>query len=444
MEGKKNAISILLLPWLAHGHISPFLELAKRLTKRNFHIYMCSTPVNLNSIKNSVTAKYSKSIELVELHLPSLPNLPPYYHTTNGLPLHLMDNLKRAFEMSSPNFSKILQTLNPDLVIYDFIQPWAATCASSMNIPAVQFLTFSAGILAFAFHIFEKPGEDFPFAEIYLRKYEMLQMKKTMEESKDDKSPFDKALRKSRDFILVKTCKELEGKYMDYFSSLVSKKIVPVGLLIQDTVSEDDSEEITQWLDKKEKNSSVFVSFGSEYFLSKEELHEVAQGLELSNVNFIWVIRFPQGENNSNIKDALPKGFLERVKDRGMVLEKWAPQATILKHKSIGGFVSHCGWSSFMESMKFGVPIIAMPMHLDQPMNARLVEYIGLGVEVLRDDNGKLQSEEIAKVIRKVVIEESGKDVRKKVRELSEKMNMKGDEEIDGVVEELLALCKNK
>ncbi|XP_009629528.1 UDP-glucosyltransferase 29-like [Nicotiana tomentosiformis] len=445
MEGKKNTISILMLPWLAHGHISPFLELAKRLTKRNFHIYMCSSPVNLNSIKKSVTEKYSKSIELVELHLPSLPNLPPYYHTTNGLPPHLMNTLKTAFERSSPNFSKILQTLNPDLVIYDFIQPWAATFASSMNIPAVQFLTFSAAVLAFAFHMFEKRGEDFPFPEIYLRKYEMVQMKKIMEESKDDKSPFDEALRKSRDFILVKTCKEFEGKYMDYFSSLVSKKIVPVGSLVQDSVNEDNNDEITQWLDKKEKSSTVFVSFGSEYFLSKEEIHEVAQGLELSKVNFIWVIRVPQGVKNSTIQDALPKEFLEKVEDRGMVLEKWAPQATILKHKSIGGFVSHCGWSSFMESVKFGVPIIAMPMHIDQPMNAKLVEYVGIGLEAVRDDdNGKLQSKEIAKVIRKVVVEESGEDVRKKVRELSEKMNAKGDEEIDGVVEELVALCNNK
>lgn len=127
-----------------------------------------------------------------------------------------------------------------------------------------------------------------------------------------------------------------------------------------------------------------------------------------------------------------------------MVLEKWAPQATILKHTSVGGFVSHCGWCSFMESMKFGVPIVAMPMHIDQPINARLVEYIGMGVEALRDENGKLQSKEIAKVIREVVIEDSGEGVRKKARELSEKMNMKGDEEIDGVVEVLVALCNNK
>ncbi|XP_055817124.1 UDP-glucosyltransferase 29-like [Solanum dulcamara] len=445
MEDKKNTISILMLPWLAHGHISPFLELAKKLTNRNFHIYMCSTPINLSSIKKNVTKKYSQSIELVELHLPSLPNLPPHYHTTNGLPPHLMNTLKKAFEFASPNFSKILKTLNPDLVIYDFNQPWAAKSASSMNIPAVQFLTFSAAVLAnLALLMFDKPGEKFPFPEIYLREYEMLQIKKSMEESKDVKTLVNEALRQSRDIILVKTCRDFEGKYMDYLSKLVLKKIVPVGLLVQDTIDQDDHEKIImQWLDKKKKNSTIFASFGSEYFLTKEEIHEVAQGLELSKVNFIWVIRFPQGEENS-IQDVLPQGFFERIGERGIVLEKWAPQATILQHTSIGGFVSHCGWSSFMESIKFGVPIIAMPMHIDQPINARLVEYIGMGVEALRDENGKLQSEEIANVIRKVVIEESGEIVREKARELSEKMNMKGDEEMDGVVEELVALCNNK
>lgn len=443
MESKKNTISVLMLPWLAHGHISPFLELAKKLTNRNFHIYMCSTPVNLSSIKKRVTDKYSQSIELVEIHLPSLPNLPPHYHTTNGLPPHLMNTLKTAFEMAAPSFSKILQTLNPDLVIYDYNQPWAAVSASTLNIPAVQFLTFGAAVVSLAFHMSYNTEDRFPFPEIYLREYEMLSLKEAVKEAPGNKYSFDEALRLSSDIILVRTCRDFEGKYMDYLSNLVSKKIVPAGSLVQESFGQDDHEEIMQWLDNKEKYSTVFVSFGSEYFLSNEQIHAVAQGLELSKVNFIWVVRFPQGER-INIRDALPEGFLERVAERGMVTEGWAPQATILQHTSIGGFVSHCGSSSFMESMKFGVPIIAMPMQLDQPLNARLVEYIGVGVEAARDENGKLQSEEIAKTIRKVLVEESGKGVRKKARELSEKMNMKGDEEIDAVVEELVALCSNK
>ncbi|XP_075081997.1 UDP-glucosyltransferase 29-like [Nicotiana tabacum] len=274
-----------------------------------------------------------------------------------------------------------------------------------MNIPAVQLLTFSAAVIALGFHMSEDKEDKFPFPEIYLREYEMLSLKKAINESPDKEFPFCEALRRSRDIVLVKTCRDFEAKYMDYLSNLVSKKIVLFGTL---------------------------------------EIHAVAQALELSKVNFIWVIRFPQGGKNSTIEDALPEGFLERVGERGKVLEGWAPQATILQHASIGGFVSYCGWSSFMENVKFGEPIIAMPMHIDQPMNARLVVYIGMGVEAVRDENGKLQSEEIAKAIREVVMEESGEAVRKKARELSEKMNVKGDEELDDVVEELVALCGNK
>lgn len=76
MRRESSTVHALMLPWLAHGHISPFLELGKRLSERNFHIYLCSTPVNLSSIKPKISEKYSSSIELVELHLPSLPDLP--------------------------------------------------------------------------------------------------------------------------------------------------------------------------------------------------------------------------------------------------------------------------------------------------------------------------------------------------------------------------------
>ncbi|PHT31492.1 Beta-D-glucosyl crocetin beta-1,6-glucosyltransferase [Capsicum baccatum] len=160
-----------MLPWLAHGHISPFLELAKKLADRNYHIYLCSTPVNVSSIKKRVTEKYSPSIEIVEFYLPSLTNCPPNYHTTNGLPPHVMNTLKRAFEMIMPNFSKILQTINPDLVIYDFNLPGAADCTSSVNIPIVQFLTFSAAVIALGIHMYDKPREMFPFPKIYLSEY---------------------------------------------------------------------------------------------------------------------------------------------------------------------------------------------------------------------------------------------------------------------------------
>lgn len=114
----------------------------------------------------------------------------------------------------------------------------------------------------------------------------------------------------------------------------MKKKLVPVGPLVEDPVEEDDHEEgieIIQWLDKKERSSTVFVSFGSEYFLPKEEMEGIALGLEFSGVDFIWVVRFPSGVK-VKVDEELPKHFLERTKERAMVVEGWAPQMKILGH----------------------------------------------------------------------------------------------------------------
>ncbi|KAJ7954483.1 Glycosyltransferase [Quillaja saponaria] len=417
MEGiRQRNISVLMLPWLAHGHISPFLELAKRLSYRNFEIYFCSTLVNLTSIKHEIFEKYCHSIHLVELHLPSSPELPPHYHTTKGLPPHLMPALKKAFDMASPDFSNILKTVKPDVLIYDFLQPWVPALAFSQNIPAINFMTMGATMVSYVLHLMKKPDDEFPFQEIHLPDYNKSKFIQV-----DDQTYTSKVLtwlKQPFDAVLIKTVQGIEGKYIDYLSALIRKKVVPVGPLVQDVVlGNDENPKIFEWLDDKQPSSSVFVSFGSEYFLSKEEIEEIAYGLEYSMVNFIWVVRFPMGER-IKLDKVLPRGFFERIRGRGMVVEDWAPQAKILAHSSIGGFVSHCGWSSVMESMKFGVPIIAMPMHIDQPLNARLVEEVGVANEVKRNKDGKLEREEVAKVIKEVMVENNENDIRRKAKEM--------------------------
>lgn len=303
-------------------------------------------------------------------------------------------------------------------------------------------------MISFILNLLKNPNSEYPFPEIHLRNIRRMMNRgatgsSDQEEREKDVRRILESLKRSSDIILVKTFREIEGKYIDFFSTLAEKKIVPVGPLIEEQVGplDDQNNEIAQWLDKKDEWSSVFVSFGSECFLTKEEILEVAHGLEISKVNFIWVLRFSTGEK-VRVDEVLPKGFLENVGEKGMVVEGWAPQAQILAHPSIGGFVSHCGWSSVMESMNFGVPIIALPMHLDQPLNARLVEEVGVGIEVKGGENGELKGDEIGQVIRKVVVEKDGEEVRNKARNLKDMLRSKGDEEIGGVVEELLLLSR--
>lgn len=445
MALNKKTLHVLMFPWLAHGHISPYLELAKRLANRNFIIHICSTPANLSSIKQKIGEKYGLTIRLVELHLPTR-LLPSCYHTTNGLSPDLMPKLKLSLDMAKPQFSKILASIKPDLLIYDFLQPWSPLVATSYGVPAVEFMTNSVTMAAYMFHFFVNPKAEFPFEEIHYRDYELVHRDKLMLLDDRVRDNAFQGVNRSSKIVLIKGFNDIELKYSGYLEKLLGKKVVQVGALVQEPSQEFDegSSTIFEWLDKKRENSTVFVSFGSEYFLKREDMFELALGLELSNLNFIWVVRFPKGGERKTLEESLPLGFLGRVGDRGMVVEGWAPQAQILGHGSIGGFVSHCGCSSMMESMKFGVPIIAMPMHLDQPLNARLVEKIGVGVEVVRDGLGRLNKKAVAAVVRMVVAEGGGEAVRTKARSMSEKMKANGEEEIDEVVQEIVKLFSKK
>ncbi|MCD7447233.1 hypothetical protein HAX54_026352 [Datura stramonium] len=430
-------LRLLMFPHLAYGHITPFLEVAKKFSDRGFSIDLCSTSINLSFIKEKIPHKYSCSIQLVEIQLPDLPELPPHYHTTNGLPLHFHSTLYKVIMMAKPQFHQILKDKKPDLLVHDIMQPWAAGVASSLNIPAIRLCISSAAMCCYFGHFYFKPGVEFPFPALYLKNYEQ-----------EIEHPYEVEVEEEGDRnMIVNSSRAIDAKYMDYLSEIGKAKILPTGAVIQDLVNEGHAGdmEIIEWLRKRKEHSTVFVSFGSENFLTKEEMEEVAYGLELSNVHFIWVVRFPRGEEVVNLEEALPQGFLERIGERGRIVEGWAPQTRILKHPSTGAFVTHCGWNSTLESIEFGVPILALPMNFysDQPMNARLIVENGVAVEIARDANGKLHRGYIAETIKDVIFSEQiGEDLRRKVKSLGESIRLLREKEMDGVVEVITQLCE--
>ncbi|KAL0322165.1 UNVERIFIED_CONTAM: Beta-D-glucosyl crocetin beta-1,6-glucosyltransferase [Sesamum calycinum] len=250
-----------MLPWLAHGHISPFLELAKSLAKRNFVSYMCSSQVNLNSISKNLSSKDSISVKLVELQIPTT-TLPPHYHTTNG-----------------PRPTSCPPSRRPSTV------PGPPSPPSSKPSSRTWFYT-----------IFSICGHRRRLSRRIFRRCD----------ANDHLRVRDCV---SHDLVLIKTFRELEGQYVDFLSDLTRKKFHP---LIQEVGCdmENEGNDIIEWLDGKDRRSTVFALFGTEYFLSANEIDEIAHGLELSGLNFIWVVRFPRGDENIKIDERLPEGFL--------------------------------------------------------------------------------------------------------------------------------------
>ncbi|KAL1215503.1 UDP-glycosyltransferase 72C1 [Cardamine amara subsp. amara] len=186
---------------------------------------------------------------------------------------------------------------------------------------------------------------------------------------------------------------------------------------------------VLDWLDLQPKESVVYVSFGSGGALTAEQTIELAYGLELSGQRFVWVVRppaehdpcasmFDKTNNETEPLDFLPDGFVDRTKYIGLVVRTWAPQEEILAHESTGGFVTHCGWNSVLESIVNGVPMVAWPLYSEQKMNAWMIsEELKIASRVNVAD-GIVKKEEIVEMVKRVMDEEEGKEIRKNVKEL--------------------------
>ncbi|KAL0456449.1 UNVERIFIED_CONTAM: Hydroquinone glucosyltransferase [Sesamum latifolium] len=201
----------------------------------------------------------------------------------------------------------------------------------------------------------------------------------------------------------------------------------PPGEIRTGTEAESDGgSECVKWLNDHPPKSVLFVSFGSGGTLSVEQFKELALGLEMCGHRFLWVVRTPQESaadaylnTQSIVKDPLdflPEGFLERTKGRGLVVVSWAPQIQVLSHGSTGGFVTHCGWNSILESASFGVPLIAWPLCFEHRMNAVfLTDGLKAAIRVKENENGVVGREQIAELVKRLMEGEEGNHIRKRM-----------------------------
>ncbi|KAG6660477.1 anthocyanidin 3-O-glucosyltransferase 2-like [Carya illinoinensis] len=240
---------------------------------------------------------------------------------------------------------------------------------------------------------------------------------------------------KEADGIIINTFSELESHAVSSFFNGIPP-IYTVGPMIdlEGKMPSGDKqakhEEIMKWLDDQPPSSVVFLCFGSLGSFEEPQLKETALGLEQSGHRFLWSVRLTSQDDNlakltdaQNLEQILPPGFLERTRGIGMICG-WAPQVEVLAHKAIGGFVSHCGWNSILESLWHGVPIAAWPIYAEQQTNAfQMVRDLGLAVELKLDymfGRGVLvMAEEIEKAVKCLM--EADSDVRKRVKNMCEK-----------------------
>ncbi|XP_057440842.1 UDP-glycosyltransferase 71A15-like [Lotus japonicus] len=455
----KKAVRLVFIPSPGAGHLVSALEFAKLLLNRDdrlwITLFILQFPYSTASESDtSSLSSFSERVQVINLPPPQLPPTDPDSKPDLGnLMITLLENQKpHVKEAVISN----LHSGGPPLAAFvlDMFCTTMIDVADHFNVPSLVFFTSGVAFLSLMLHLYtlrerhDLEADDLkePDTEVAIPGFLNPVPSKSLPSAVLNKEweqfflSYGRGLKRANGFI-VNSFDELEPHAIRSFSDPDNKPvqgiipIYPVGPILNPK-DNGESHEILTWLDEQPPLSVVFLCFGSRGSFDRAQITEIARAVENSGVRFVWSLRKPPlkgsmvGPSDYSVDDlasVLPEGFLDRTTGIGRVIG-WAPQTRVLTHPATGGFVSHCGWNSTLESIYFGVPIATWPLYAEQQTNAFvLVRELKIAVEISLDyrveinggPNYLLTADKIEGGIRSVLDKDG--EVRKRVKEMSEK-----------------------
>nr|XP_043620485.1 UDP-glycosyltransferase 85A8-like [Erigeron canadensis] len=445
---------VVCIPYPAQGHINPMMKLAKLLHSKGFHISFVNTHYNHNRLLRS---RGPSSLDgLPDFRFYSIPDgLPPSdAEATQSIPAICESVPKHSLEP----FCELITRLNGysddevapvSGIISDGCMSFTLEAAERFGLPEVLFWTPSTcGVLAYTH-----------YPDLVQRGYTPLKdtsdITKGYLETTLDWIPGMSTNIKLRDmpsfirttdrndimlnYLITETAAIPRGSaiILNTFDALEQESIKPLLALnpniltigplhmMQQYVHDERlkiigsnlwKEDVSciSWLDTKEPGSVVYVNFGSITVMTKEQLIEFGWGLANSKKDFLWITR---PDIVGGDEAMMPPEFVSETKGRGMVTS-WCPQEEVMKHPAIGGFLTHSGWNSTIESISYGVPMVCWPFFAEQQTNCRYccIEW-GIGMEIDTD----VKRQEVENQVREMMDGEKGKTMRSKSLEWKQK-----------------------
>ncbi|KAF9600110.1 hypothetical protein IFM89_003657 [Coptis chinensis] len=398
-------LHIFFIPFMAPGHMNPLIDMARLFAAQGVKCTIITTPLNASRYQSIINQETQSGLyirtQTIQFPPSSQTQLPENCENVDLLPSRdLTPNFAKATTLLQAQTDDLVRAHLPDAVISDLNLPWTAEIARKYDIPRITFhgtccfaLSVTISVNHFMPHAnitsdsepFLVPGLPDPVyvtkAQLPIRSMKNMGLHEFFQQVREaDKKTLS---------AVVNSFDGLEPDYIKHYEKLTGKKvwtIGPVSFVNKDFASKSirgnksaiDEHQCIAWLDSKKPKSVLYVCFGSLCYFPKSQLFEIGSGLEESGCPFIWVIK--------DVDNGLPDGFEERVEGRGLIIKGWAPQVMILSHESVGGFMTHCGWNSVMESVSLGIPMITWPLFAEQFYNERFVldnvkTGVGIGVE---------------------------------------------------------------
>ncbi|KAF8008022.1 hypothetical protein BT93_K1877 [Corymbia citriodora subsp. variegata] len=405
----ESRLHIAMYPWLAMGHLTPFLHLANKLAKKGHRISFLIPPRTRAKLEHFNL--HPDRITFVPITIPHVEGLPPDAETTSDVPYPLQPLIMTAMDHTEPTVRQLLQTLKPHCVFHDFTH-WLPAITRDLGIKSVLYCIISPVTISYTL----SPAR-------HLSAHKLTEADYMVPPAGFPNSSIKLHLHEARALIAIRSCQEIEQPYIEYLESQFGKPVLLTGPVIPEPPTSALDEKWIEWLGDFKDGSVIYCAFGSECTMQKDQFQELLLGLELTGLPFLAALKPPFG--TSSIEEALPEKFEERVRGRGIVHGGWVQQQLILQHPAIGCFITHCGSSSIIEALVNKCQLVLLPQVGDQIFNARMMgNNLKVGVEVEKgEEDGRLTKEAVCKAVRTVTDEGDayGNEVREnhaKIREV--------------------------
>ncbi|CAJ2669808.1 unnamed protein product [Trifolium pratense] len=419
--------TIILYPVMGRGHLVPMVELGKFITTH--HHDTLSVKIFLPSSSNTTSSQYITTL----------------IAATPSITFH---QLSHSQNLTTTLQSFISQSSKPKAFILDFFNHSAVAITTALNIPTFYYFPNAASTVALFLYtptIYHNTSNK--KTSIYNDALRNIPGLPPLSPEDMPEPMVDRRSQSYKSFMNMSIqMRKTDGLIVNSFEMLETKafmalkngacvmeeqkpRVFCVGPLVEtvkenNDVVDDDHDGCFSWLNLQPSQSVVLLSFGSYGRFSKSQIIEIAIGLEKSEKRFLWVVRNPIGYERKELsfEELLPKGFLERTKEKGKVLRDWAPQVKILSHDSVGGFVTHCGWNSVLEAINCGVSMIAWPLYAEQRLNrVVMVEEMKVALALKENEDGFVKASELEKRVREIMDTDRGRGKKVKERVLGAK-----------------------
>nr|AVW82186.1 putative UDP-glucosyltransferase UGT79B34 [Barbarea vulgaris subsp. arcuata] len=404
----RSKFHAFMYPTFAFGHMIPYLHLANKLAEKG-HTVTFLLPNKAQQQLQPLNL-FPDRIVFHPLTLPPVDGLPVGAETLSDLQNTTGRVISDAMDLLRGQIEAKVRALKPDLIFFDFVY-WVPEMAKEFGFKSVSYQIVSAACVA----MFLAPGAelglptpDYPSSKVTLRGHDANVCSLFTNSSQRMFGRITTGL-KNCDVISIRTCAELEGELCGFIERQCQRKVLLTGPMLpepQEKSGKPLEGRWNHWLNGFEPDSVVFCAFGTQFFFEKDQFQELCLGMELTGLPFLVAVMPPRG--SSTIQEALPEGFEERVKGRGIVWGGWVEQPLILSHPSVGCFVNHCGFGSMWESLLSDCQIVFIPQLADQVLITRLLtEELEVSVKVQREDSGWFSKENLRDTIKSVMDKES-------------------------------------